>query len=550
MSKGKDDTSRGGAARVAVDGDAERGEGCRRDAVLPRRRGRTSRASLWLSTLCVAVFASVLLPEHSYAPFDGAASVMSKRSPPANPEPDDFAYDREEWERRVPRIVVLAGPHKTASSDLQTFVANLTAAGANARATGWQWPVDRRAHVPFRPPNFRGKFYAPLAAFVSGRRIARFFPRAGGRGTSTDRAAWRARVVQYFRRLFRGVLQEGRNVVIGAEAFDGLIMGLPQRAGAGGEDAHVARNASLMLDALLDVFPWDNGTTATVAWTPLRPEDIEVHVHYRTPRTTHLRSLWHQADGAQTFREYLAGEPPALYQSNSLALALQFARRGLKTTLVDMEGVVEKEARDGTARDVNATVVGGLHGVVACDVLRLGRDAGLCDEEGRLHLPPGRTIPHTKNQKEDRHARDLTQAQLRDIERAYGDYDCDVWRYLRRYQAKGTLRVLYPATGRFAACRFRGSAGTSFGALEERIRAIAGEGETPVQAAEKPRAQRMRGTTGKINSRTKQIQKEKKVAKEKRRDEMIRRVGMPNRRGVAAWGGNLTLLAAQKKMKS
>ena len=37
----------------------------------------------------------------------------------------DFSYDRERWEENRPRIGVLAGPHKTASTTLQAFFANI-----------------------------------------------------------------------------------------------------------------------------------------------------------------------------------------------------------------------------------------------------------------------------------------------------------------------------------------------------------------------------------------------------------------------------------------
>ena len=72
--------------------------------------------------------------------------------------------------------------------------------------------------------------------------------------------------------------------------------------------------------------------------------------------------------------------------TNSLALALQFVRKGIKTTILDMAGVDEqksnqdeqqqqKDEEEETNHNANnITVVRGLNGVMACDILRMGRN--------------------------------------------------------------------------------------------------------------------------------------------------------------------------------
>ena len=114
-----------------------------------------------------------------------------------------------------------------------------------------------------------------------------------------------------------------------------------------------------------------------------------------------------------------------------------------------MAGVVEKEARETAANDANATVVGGLRGVVACDILRWGKSTGLCDDDSRLHLPRSREEQGDLNKKEDRNVLNLAEGQLQEIERAYEAYDCDVWHLAAPpdVSSKGTLADAVPSSG-------------------------------------------------------------------------------------------------------
>ena len=173
---------------------------------------------LWSLGLFAMAFGGALSWNNWRINARGVVPVMTpKRTPTApGPGPGDFSYDRARWEQRVPRIAVLAGPHKTASTTLQAFVAGIAAAGA-----AWEWPYAK--DPPFRhlrPP----KFYTPLAAIVSGHNvyIEKWAPAAEAHGnmTATEQVAWRAEVAgryqSYYQHLFRGVLERGKNLVIGA----------------------------------------------------------------------------------------------------------------------------------------------------------------------------------------------------------------------------------------------------------------------------------------------------------------------------------------------
>ena len=106
----------------------------------------------------------------------------------------DFSYDRETWDKNRPRIAILAGPHKTASTTLQQFfvelagltvpVKNTTQEATSSKFqtpmypnTEWVWPIGVKSEYEdeFRTMRNR-KFYASMTSLLSGRRQMFFFP--------------------------------------------------------------------------------------------------------------------------------------------------------------------------------------------------------------------------------------------------------------------------------------------------------------------------------------------------------------------------------------
>jgi len=436
----------------------------------------------------------------------------------------DFSYNHENWQR-PPRIVILAGPHKTASTTLQTFLVNIagrtisvekevrTSVNNNGLVTidvfrphpdvtDWVWPLgvpEEYEETLFRRSKNPAKFFAPLAAFCSGRRFRIFFGierlQAHKMGDPNEDIA------EYYRSLFRVPLSEGKNIVLGAEAMDSAMRDLARAKTMAlsdeGESTHVAESSSQMIDILLNVFPWQHrnehlGNTAKASASSsssvsspdkhaLLPnlEDMEVHIHYRSPRIDHVISIWHQNTHGETLRHFVqemgSQDPPILYQSNSLALALQFVRKGIKTTIVDMVGVSEHEAslvESDKLDSTGETIVGGIRGVVACDILRIGN--GLCDDQSRMRLPGYKHPPQDQNIKDDKRVRNLTEEQLMEIDRVFNEYDCGVWQHLQKYQNRGLLRILYPSQNLFASCNPHGkNRDVSFRETLEKAAAIA-----------------------------------------------------------------------------
>eukprot|EP00533_Pseudo-nitzschia_delicatissima_P002480 CAMPEP_0116105024 /NCGR_PEP_ID=MMETSP0327-20121206/14789_1 /TAXON_ID=44447 /ORGANISM="Pseudo-nitzschia delicatissima, Strain B596" /LENGTH=504 /DNA_ID=CAMNT_0003597357 /DNA_START=146 /DNA_END=1660 /DNA_ORIENTATION=- len=408
----------------------------------------------------------------------------------------DFYYDREIWDRNSPRIALLAGPHKTASTTIQEFFVELTGLTVvvdenttllvdenttqefltpKYSDTEWVWPigVEEEFGTLFRKLRNARKFYAAFTSFISGRRTG-FFLKQSGNQTQNEREA----IANYFRSLFRRPWEDGKKIMIAAESFDSLVIDLQEdftRASNRGEETHVAPSSSAMIDDILDLLPFENPNTTKALnvngnpqnVTPLRLEDIEIQINYRTPRIDHVVSIWHQLGRKHSLREFIVKlgtnrRQKSFYQLNSLALALQFVRKGIKTTIIDMKGVFENQALNSTSvatengieRTANNTtrVVGGLLGVVACDILKMGDTPDLFCDKSILYLPNFDEPVEPQNTKRDKSFRNLTDVQMDEINRAFEEYDCGVWQHLKKYQEQGLFRILYPSEHLFESC--------------------------------------------------------------------------------------------------
>mmetsp|Transcript_11658 Transcript_11658/g.24028 ORF Transcript_11658/g.24028 Transcript_11658/m.24028 type:complete len:509 (-) Transcript_11658:69-1595(-) len=425
----------------------------------------------------------------------------------------DFTYDLQKW-GQGPRIAVLAGPHKTASTTLQSFFSNiigsvvrLTNETSNSSDTSyqphpalsdWAWPIGLVEEYESESALGGGfmklkpyKFYAILASLISGRKRGLFFK------LKTQQQIEKA--TEYHRALFRSPWEEGKNLVIAAEAFDTLVEDLVDGSASKndkGEETHVAPASEDMIDALLGLFPWENSessseTSGDRSIAPLKLEDIEVHINYRTPKISHVKSIWHQLGKKDSLRTFLLKDSRRhnLYYSNSLGLALQFVRRGIKTSLLDMTGVAEHEI--ASEQTDSETIFGGLRGIVACDILQMGKNNNLCDDQSRLHLPNYNGGTRDQNKLQDKNPIDLTPEQMDEINQVMEEYDCAVWQHLQKYQEQGILRVLYPSEDLFGNCDPNGNRDISFESTMEKVAEIASqENGMPFTAEEEQKIQK------------------------------------------------------------
>jgi len=168
---------------------------------------------------------------------------------------------------------------------------------------------------------------------------------------------------------------------------------------------------------------------------------------------------------------------------DSFAAALQYARKGIKTTVLDMEGLREKEEKqdkyavrvsNATKARLNSTelIFGGVEGSIVCDVLRI--DA-VCDNLGKMHLRKEEGVMPIErmNARRDHGARDLTDGQMEEIDRAFRDYDCGILQHLEKYRRIGTFRLLHPSKRLLDHCNSYGGTDISFDGLMDSIIKIA-----------------------------------------------------------------------------
>ena len=297
--------------------------------------------------------------------------------------------NNKEGRREGPRIVLMAGPHKTASSSLQQFFAEFAgssvllehklpeAAGFAHRELRYPHPANTEWVVPILPRKAGGviKSHHALAQFVAEKSSAEFPNWEEEIGPDPSK---RGAIANWFRRHVRARWDDGKKLILAAEALDYVTVGLRDHrcggnGGGNGERTHLAPGADEKIDTLLELLPWEHhlddenenddddenndNQSDNRKQPPLRLDDIEVQINYRTPRFDHLVSLWHQMGNTQTLRDWLVKPKTMsellLYENlttiNALGEALQFVRRGIRVTLIDMAGVAEREKRSGNA---------------------------------------------------------------------------------------------------------------------------------------------------------------------------------------------------------
>mmetsp|Transcript_61190 Transcript_61190/g.73600 ORF Transcript_61190/g.73600 Transcript_61190/m.73600 type:complete len:415 (-) Transcript_61190:943-2187(-) len=231
------------------------------------------------------------------------------------------------------RFVLLAGPHKTASSETQLLITKLSKTNLTEN---FVWPRTPNGNIYF-------KQYAGL--------INNLIHEANN--TQTEK---KKKSKLFYTNEFRSLWHQKKSIVIGAELL-GTVSISPQF----GEN---------LIDGLLAMMPWEeNGNDANNVYKNHFSKDhITVVLNFRMSRFDHLYSVSNQRKkmmkSKETFHDFVCSSNCSaprykldLPVINTLAQAAQFRRKGLNVVVIDMEGV----ARDGL--DATHTV--------ACEVLDL-----------------------------------------------------------------------------------------------------------------------------------------------------------------------------------
>lgn len=319
--------------------------------------------SRWVVIWTLAAFILFCFPPSSRNDVINHAIVENKKLDSA----DVSTGNKEEQQR----IVVLVGPHKTGSSSVQLNLWNWTRPEHNF-LSNWVWPFPYDKGIKVKNPS---KEFYPLVIWWNGKQAASEYPK---------------NMIKIFADHFLFHWSQGKNLVIACEGFDSFLTD-PTR-----------------ITKLLNIMPLNDDFGK-----------ISFVVNYRSPRFSHLVSLFHetQTHVNQTLSHWICQVPIFRFRPlNSLGLVQQLVDQGQKTVLVDMAGVSEQNY------DMN--------NVVACDILKVpcySKDKTIVGLEG---MTPAVDNVSSKN-KNKRGTVDLS-VELQDaVERLLKLGDCDYLHLLK-----------------------------------------------------------------------------------------------------------------------
>ena len=248
------------------------------------------------------------------------------------------------------KVIVLAGPHKAASSTLQHIAVKYS----KLDNVPWKWiGKGEKALAPVLS-TYMEEMNAKAMKEERDRNKNRYRDRKRDRycevkSMRKKRKKW-SKKCNTFKQQKQKIKEEillkykrGYNIILGAEALDRMT--LP------------AINGSLIDDFVLDILPtkvFNNHHLITSV------------VVYRSPRVKHIISLWKQftnvisKDHKMTFYQFLCdGTFMGRFEAvDSLLLTQTLINKGLKVQLVDMGGVISTEGVD-------------FFSVLGCNVMKL-----------------------------------------------------------------------------------------------------------------------------------------------------------------------------------
>jgi len=235
---------------------------------------------------------------------------------------DETIADGIDFKESVGRqIILLAGPHKTASTTMQVIASKLANTKGYTQNGNWKW-ID-----PFSPniKNFSLRLMRPLTAYHTRKQQTTVEKQTSYRKHAVDA------INVYKNRIEKEWNSSNHNLILGGEKVDMIV------------DDDVTMGDDI-LDDVLSILP-DNYKDVTT-----------VLINYRAPRLDHLISVWKQCsmqvqncDGRfthLTFAEFM-GDPDAaplvMRHIDSLQMTKKFLDRGLKVSLLDIGGLANDE---------------------------------------------------------------------------------------------------------------------------------------------------------------------------------------------------------------
>ena len=355
-----------------------------------------------LSLIASLVFSGILISNHRYT-----TNLLSSTTPKNTWEPStppnrsDVSIaqlltqmefpNRHHRHLKHPHIVLLAGPHKTGTSSIQTNLWNWTASSTNNYLPHWKWPVPPMVSQ-LESSDTKAWNWTPSKGFYP--LLESIQMTMMGQNATKDSSA-RSIFQQYtpmeLQDLFRSELTlvnwKKYNVVMGSEAVD-LIVKSPK--------------GDFILDGLGTILPTNIPVTCVIV--------------YRIPKIRHLVSMWHQNeiknDGAE-FWAWITTTQNTLGAMDALGMvSMVLERTSWDVVLVDAHGA--KEA----GWDIS--------NLVTCSILASLDESIECDESEKSMIVEGNVIqPIIKNVRSNKRPPNVGEQVLQDMDQALRSYDCN-----------------------------------------------------------------------------------------------------------------------------
>jgi len=298
------------------------------------------------------------------------------------------------------RVVLLAGPHKTASSSIQQNVMEWSRLGV---LRTWKWPApDTSSGVfVFIEGGKDKKVFAPMMNILSNRLvISRTVPRT---------RLGREKMLANYREEFRRAWRKGHNIVIGAEGSDCMFN---------------ERNVSpdRFVEGFLSLMPWSAGDRRVISLyknmnetvisdiEPLHGGDqnLTVVITYRAPRVEHFLSAWHMFGNPPNLRNWTLEMDYDMHLLDPLGMAEIYLSHGISVVIIDLSGITHQ------GLDISS--------VIACDVLKVP-----CKNSfimGNSYLPQIRNHMRAKRERLTAIRTDMTYEELQKIDEVMNIFDC------------------------------------------------------------------------------------------------------------------------------
>mmetsp|Transcript_14075 Transcript_14075/g.20482 ORF Transcript_14075/g.20482 Transcript_14075/m.20482 type:complete len:425 (+) Transcript_14075:213-1487(+) len=327
--------------------------------------------------------------------------------------PRDMEYIETELEHRQ-RVFFLAGPHKTSSSSIQLNLYEWIRLGqSNQLSELFSWPAPSDNFLDAgcdEDEHLETKMFYPWIEAIKGQK-----GQTRGCFRNKYHSPEEARKV-YSDKFYSSWVTDKKSLVIATEAMDFI-------------SSERRPHSEKILDGMIDDMPWNRNRNRNLHESEeegFSESDITAVITFRTPRSSHLVSLWHQCCmDDMSFYEYLTihlnvvADP--IRSIDSLKLTQIFSKRGLKVDLIDLSGV-SAEGYD-------------VSNVVACDVL--GAECTSVQVLADIVVEDEPAVANVKPHKAENF--NVTDWQIDRIDEAIRTYDCNFLPLLE----DENIRILY-----------------------------------------------------------------------------------------------------------